>query len=75
MKTYTLEEVKEKYIGSIGSLKREAYENELRLDLLGAAIKQVRKERKLTQTELGELVGVKKAQISKLENNLTDARF
>ena len=29
----------------------------------------------MTQAELGELVGVKKAQISKIENSLTDARF
>jgi transcriptional regulator with XRE-family HTH domain len=29
----------------------------------------------LTQEQLGLLVGVKKAQISKLENSLTDARF
>jgi len=47
----------------------------LRLDLLGSAIKQARKERNLTQQQLGELVGVKKAQISKIENSLTDARF
>ena len=32
-------------------------------------IKKVRKDRKLTQEQLGELVGVKKAQISRLENN------
>jgi transcriptional regulator with XRE-family HTH domain len=43
--------------------------------LLGEAIKQARKERNLTQEELGQLVGVKKAQISKIENSLTDARF
>lgn len=43
--------------------------------MLGEAIKQARKERHLTQEELGQLVGVKKAQISKLENSLTDARF
>jgi len=43
--------------------------------LLGYAIKQARQERKLTQEELGELVGVKKAQISKIENSTTDARF
>ncbi len=30
-------------------------------------IKNVRKERNLTQEELGQLVGVQKAQISKLE--------
>jgi len=34
-----------------------------------------RKERKLTQSQLGDLVGVQKAQISKLENSLTDARL
>lgn len=75
MKTYTFDEVKDKYIGKIGTVKREAYENELRLDLIGDAIKQARKDRDLTQAQLGELVGVKKAQISKIENNLTDARF
>jgi HTH-type transcriptional regulator/antitoxin HipB len=71
----SLDELKDKYIGKKGSKKRNAFENELRIDLLGEAIKQVRKERKLTQEELGELVGVQKAQISKLENSLTDARF
>ncbi len=49
--------------------------NELRLELLGQAVKQARKERNLTQEQLGHLVGVQKAQISKIENSLTDARF
>ncbi len=75
MKTYSFDKVKDKYIGEKGTAERDAYENELRLDLIGEAIKQARKERKLTQTQLGELIGVKKAQISKIENNLTDARF
>ena len=43
--------------------------------MLGKAIKKARKERNLTQEQLGQLVGVKKAQISKLENSVTDARF
>ena len=68
LKTYSLEEVTDKYIGKLGTPKREAFENELRLDLLGEAIRQARKDRHLTQEELGQLVGVKKAQISKLEN-------
>jgi HTH-type transcriptional regulator/antitoxin HipB len=75
LKTYSLDEITDKYIGNPGTPKREAFENELRLDLLGEAIRQARKERHLTQEELGQLVGVKKAQISKLENCLTDARF
>ncbi len=75
MKTISLDEITDKHIGKRGTVKREAFEQELRIDLLGEAIKQARKERHLTQEELGELVGVKKAQISKLENSLTDARF
>lgn len=75
LKTYSLEEVTEKYIGKSGTPERESFEYELRLDLLGETIKQVRKKRNLTQEELGKLVGVKKAQISKIENSLTDARF
>jgi HTH-type transcriptional regulator/antitoxin HipB len=75
LKIYSLEEITDKYIGKPGTPKREAFEYELRLDLIGEAIKQARKERNLTQEELGQLVGVKKAQISKLENSLTDARF
>jgi len=75
MKTYSLEELTDKHIGVKGTAKRDAFENELRLELLGQTIKQVRKERNLTQEQLGKLVGVKKAQISKIENSLTDARF
>jgi len=36
---------------------------------LGEMIKSVRKERKLTQEQLGELIGVQKSQISKLERS------
>lgn len=75
LKIYSLEEITDKHIGKRGTPKREEFEYELRMDLLGEAIKQARKERNLTQEELGRLVGVQKAQISKLENSLTDARF
>jgi len=75
MKTYSLEELTDKYIGKKGTKKRDDFENELRLDLLGQAIKQARLERNLTQEKLGELVGVKRAQISKVENSTTDARL
>ena len=75
MKTTSLDTLIDKHIGKLGTSKRDKFENELRLDILGEAIKQARKERKLTQEQLGKLVGVKKSQISKIENNLTDARF
>lgn len=75
LKTYSLDEITDKHIGKRGTPKREAFEIELRLDLLGEAIKKARLARNLTQEDLGRLVGVQKAQISKLENSLTDARF
>jgi transcriptional regulator with XRE-family HTH domain len=40
--------------------------------LVGKAIKQTRQERNLTQEELGKLIGVQKAQISRLENKTSN---
>ncbi|PZX20336.1 helix-turn-helix protein [Breznakibacter xylanolyticus] len=67
--SYTLEQAKDTFIGKVGSESRDKYEYELRLDLLGEMIKQTRKERNMTQTELGELIGVQKSQISRIERN------
>ena len=75
LKTYSLEEITDKHIGKKGTLKREIFEQELSLELIGDAIRKARLERNMTQEELGVLVGVQKAQISKLENSVTDARF
>jgi len=75
LKTVPLDTMIDKHIGKRGTPKREAFENELRIDLLGQAIKQARQERNLTQEQLGELVGVQKAQISKIENSVKNARF
>jgi DNA-binding XRE family transcriptional regulator len=72
-KTYTLDEMKDKFIGKKGNPVREKYEYELRMDLLGQMIKTTRKERNLTQEQLGQLLGVQKAQISKLENSANSA--
>ena len=68
MKSFTLAEMKDKYIGKEGTEQRDQYEYELRMDVLGRMIKKARQERNLTQEQLGELVGVQKAQISKLES-------
>lgn len=73
MKTYTLAELKDKYVGKIGTQERDEYEYELRMDVLGKMIKAARQQRHLTQEQLGKLVGVKKAQISKLEGSANSA--
>lgn len=68
MKIHTLNEVQDELIGKVGSKERDLFEYELQLDLIGTAIKQIRKERKLTQEELEKMIGVQKAQIFRLEN-------
>jgi len=72
MKTYTLDQVQDQLIGKIGTSERDLFEYELQMDLIGKAIKQTRQERNLTQEELGKLIGVQKAQISRLENNASN---
>ena len=73
MKSYSLAEMKDKYIGKVGTKERDDYEYELRMDVLGKMIKTARQERNLTQEQLGELVGVQKSQISKLETSANSA--
>lgn len=72
-KSYSLSEMKDKYIGKTGTIDREEYEYELRMDVLGRMIKVARQERNLTQEQLGELIGVQKSQISKLESSANSA--
>ena len=69
MKKVSLEELKNKHLGEIGSEKRDDYERQLRIEILAEQIKLLRKERNLTQEQLGKLIGVQRSQISKLENN------
>jgi len=72
LEMFTFEQIKDEFIGKIGTEKRSAYEEELQLEILGDIIRKARLERKLTQEELGRLIGVQRAQISKLENNTTN---
>jgi HTH-type transcriptional regulator / antitoxin HipB len=72
MKTYTLDEVQDKLLGKKGTANRDKFEYELQMDLIGKAIKETRQERQLTQEDLGKLIGVQKAQISRLESNASN---
>ncbi|TPG43872.1 helix-turn-helix domain-containing protein [Flavobacterium pectinovorum] len=69
MKIHTLDDVTDNLVGKIGTPNRDKFEYDLQIDLIGSVIKQTRKNQNLTQEELGKLIGVQKAQISKLENN------
>ena len=71
MKTYTLDEMKDEFIGKIGTPERDKFEKDLKEELqayhIGEAIKQARLAKNLTQEQLGEKIGVQKSQISRLE--------
>ncbi|MBP6825502.1 MAG: helix-turn-helix transcriptional regulator [Saprospiraceae bacterium] len=66
---YTLDQIKDEMIGTKGTQQRDAYEFELKVEILGEMIRAAREKQNLTQEELGKLIGVQKAQISKLERN------
>ena len=55
--------------------QRQQYETDINAFLIGETIKKARLQRKLTQAQLGELMGVKRAQVSRIEGgrNLTFA--
>ena len=69
MKMMSLDQLKDKHLGEVGTNERDKYEFDLKIEILGEMIKSVRKDRHLTQEQLGELIGVQKSQISKLERN------
>lgn len=72
LKIYSFDQIKDEFIGEIGTEKRTRYEQELQMEALGEMIRKVRLERNLTQEELGKLIGVQRAQNSKLENHTTN---
>lgn len=75
LKYSTIEELEDKYLGTIGTPRRDAFEASVNEDIrayhIGEAIKQARKNKNMTQEELGELMGVKKAQVSRIESGHT----
>ena len=71
MKVYTMEEMLERHIGKVGTPERDEFDRQIKEDIeayhLGEVIKKMRLEQNLTQQQLGERIGVKRAQISKIE--------
>ena len=71
MKLYSVEEVTDELIGQKGTPERDDFdckvEEALHAYRIGEAIKNARLKQNLTQAELGERIGVQKAQISRME--------
>lgn len=72
IKVYTLGEIEDKYIGKIGTPKRDEYEKNVKAEIeayhVGEALKQARIAQGLTQEEVGERIGLHRAQVCRMES-------
>ncbi|MDE6879665.1 MAG: helix-turn-helix domain-containing protein [Odoribacter sp.] len=75
IKLYTHEEMLDRVLSEKGTSERDSYESRMNSFLMGEAIKKARLSKNLTQEQLGNMIGVKRAQVSRIEkgNNLTFA--
>ena len=71
----SLEDLKETYYGKRGTPEREDLEAGYELFKTGVLLKEARKKTGLTQQELADRVGTSKSYISKIENNVKEARI
>jgi HTH-type transcriptional regulator/antitoxin HipB len=73
MKTHSLNEMINEFVGKKGTRDRQRFDYKLEMELLGTMIKSARKKRNLTQEQLAILAGLQKSRISKLENSANSA--
>lgn len=71
----SLEEFKEKNYGKLGTKERDELEGGYETFKIGALIRDTRLEMGMTQDQLAEKVGTTKSYISKIENNIKEARI
>ena len=75
METKSWAAIKDDVYGSKGTERRDELERDFGGFKIGLMLKKAREEKQLTQTELGELVDKKREYISKIENNIKEARL
>jgi len=73
--TKTLNQLKEKYYGKVGTAKRDKFERDYEDFKVGFLIKEARIKSGLTQQQLADKVGTTKSYISKIENNIKEVRI
>ena len=69
MKTKTLSQLEDKYIGRRGTADRGRYEKEISDLMIGYQIRNGRLKLDLTQEDLAERIGRKREFISRIEND------
>ena len=72
MKLYSFDELLEEDLGPLGTPERDEFERSVDEAVhayrVGEAIRQARESQRLTQAQLGERMGVQRAQVCRLES-------
>lgn len=71
----TLDQFKDKHYGKKGTAKRDRLEKGYENFKIGVLLYEARREKGLTQEELAQKVGTTKSYISKIENDIKEARI
>ena len=71
----SLDQFIDEQYGKKGCVVRDKFERGYEEFKLGVLLQQARLEKGLTQSQLAEKIGTNKGYISKVENNIKDARF
>ena len=71
----TLDQILDKKYGKKGRPKREQWEQQFEAFRLGVLLEEARTKLGMTQEELAEKCGTTKSYISRIENNLKEARI
>lgn len=69
MKTKTLDQIKTKYYGEIGTPERDRIERDLDALQIGLKIRTAREQKEMTQAQLADRIDKKRTFISKVEND------
>ncbi|MCD8296576.1 MAG: helix-turn-helix domain-containing protein [Prevotella sp.] len=69
METTTLDQIKDKYYGVIGTPERDRLERDLETLRIGLKIRSAREKKDMTQEELANRINKKRSFISKVEND------
>jgi DNA-binding XRE family transcriptional regulator len=67
-----IDEIMDAKFGKVGTLERYQFRKDAHAFLMGQIIHDVRKNEKITQTELAKRIGAEKSYISKIENGLIE---
>lgn len=71
----TLSDIKDEHFGKIGTPNRDELEDGYEYFKIGFLIQGARLKKGLTQQQLADKVGTSKSYISKIENNVKEARL